>query len=72
MNDRPQKLWRPFAILAAGLMIWAGLFALGAFLESGAARPRHDYRKPLIILATMGAFLAIWGVALWLRSRRRP
>ncbi len=71
MNDRPQKPWRPLAILAAGLVIWAALFALGAYLESGADQPRHDFRKPLIILATMGVFLTFWGLALWLRRRRR-
>ena len=37
----------------------------------GADQPRHDLRKPLIILAVMAAFLAFWGLALWLRSRRQ-
>ena len=46
------------------------LLALGAYLEWGADRPRHDLRKPLIILGCMAAFLAFWGVALWRRSRR--
>ena len=72
MSDKQQK-WLPVAMLAAALVIWAALFALGAYLESGADQPRHDYRKPLIILGTMTAFLAIWGVALWWRARRlRP
>jgi hypothetical protein len=67
----PGKSWLPLAMLAASLVIWAGLFALGAYLEWGADRPRHDLRKPLIIMGTMAAFLSFWGAALWFRSRRR-
>ena len=57
-------------MLAAALIVWAAIFALGAYLEWGADQPRHDLRKPLIILGTMAAFLAFWGLALWVRSRR--
>ena len=57
-------------MLAAALMVWAAIFAVGAYLEWGADQPRHDLRKPLIILGTMAAFLAFWGLALWMRSRR--
>jgi hypothetical protein len=57
-------------MLAAALVVWAAIFALGAYLEWGADKPRHDFRKPLIILGTMAAFLAFWGLALWVRSRR--
>ncbi len=71
MSDRPRKTWLPFAILAAGLIAWASLFALGAYLEWGADQPHHDVRKPLIILTTMAGFLSFWGLALWLRSRRK-
>jgi hypothetical protein len=52
-------------------LLWAGMFALGAYLEPGADRPTHDIRKPLIVMGFMGAFLAFWGTALWLRSRRK-
>ena len=71
MDIETRKKWLPFAILAAALVVWAGLFALGAYLEPSADKPHHDIRKPLIILGTMAAFLAFWGVALWLRSRRK-
>jgi hypothetical protein len=57
-------------MLAVALIVWAGIFALGAYLEWGADQPRHDLRKPLIIVGTMAAFLAFWGLALWVRSRR--
>lgn len=67
---KPIKPWLPLAVLAAALVVWAGLFAAGAYLELGADQPHHDIRKPLIILASMLTFLALWGLALWLRKRR--
>jgi membrane protein DedA with SNARE-associated domain len=66
------KYWYPIIALAAALVIWAVVFALGAYLEPSADKPRHDLRKPLIILAAMGLFLSFWGLALWLRARRKP
>jgi len=71
MSTDPRRNWLPFALLAAALVVWAGLFALGAYLEPGADQPRHDLRKALIVLGSMAAFLALWGVALWRRSRRQ-
>jgi uncharacterized membrane protein YphA (DoxX/SURF4 family) len=68
----PDKRWLPLAILAVALMIWATLFAAGAYWEIGVDRPRHDIRKPLIILGSMLAFLAFWALALWLRARGKP
>lgn len=68
-TNRPQP-WLAFGLIAAALVVWAGLFALGAYLEWGADRPRHDLRKPLIILACMAGFLTFWGAALWLRAGR--
>jgi membrane protein DedA with SNARE-associated domain len=71
MDDKQRRKWLPLAILAVALVVWAGLFALGAYLELGADQPRHDLRKPLIVLGCMAAFLAFWGVALWRRARRK-
>ena len=68
MNDEQRKRWLPMAVLGAALVLWAILLALGTYLEWGADRPRHDWRKPLIVLGTMAAFLAFWGVALWRRG----
>ena len=70
MNAPPAKPWLPLALLAGALVVWAGLFAAGAYLEMSTDQPRHDYRKPLIIMGSMAAFLTFWGLALWLRSRR--
>jgi hypothetical protein len=68
-TNRP-SIWLPLAVLAAALLLWAGLFAAGAYLEMGVDRPRHDLRKPLIIMGAMATFLSLWGLALWSRSRR--
>jgi hypothetical protein len=70
-SDNWRKNWLPLAILAAALVVWAGLLALGALFELGADRPRHDFRKPAIVLGAMGVFLEIWGLALWVRGRRQ-
>jgi len=71
MDSETNKKWWPFAVLAAALVVWAGLFAAGAYLQPSADRPEHDLRKPLIILGTMAIYLTCWGLALWLRSRRK-
>ena len=71
MGIESRKKWLPLAILAAALVVWAGLFAIGAYLQLGDDNPQHDLRKPLIILGTMAAFLALWGVALAIRSRNQ-
>jgi hypothetical protein len=68
--SKSPSVWLPILALAAALVVWASLFALGAYLEWGADQPRHDLRKPLIILATMASFLAIWGLALAIRTWR--
>jgi hypothetical protein len=70
MDNISRKIWLPLAILAAALVAWAGLFAAGAYFELGADQPRHDVRKPLIIMGAMAAFLAFWGLALWMRRGR--
>jgi hypothetical protein len=70
MKSSSGKSWLPIAVLAAALVIWAALFAAGAYLNLGADRPRHDLRKPLIILGCMAGFLTFWGAALWRRARR--
>lgn len=72
MNANTRHKWLPLTVLAAALVVWACLLALGAYLEWGADRPRHDLRKPLIVAGTMATFLMFWGLALWRRSRRMP
>jgi hypothetical protein len=71
MNDPQRKKWLPLAVLVGALVVWTSLLALGAFLNLGADKPQHDIRKPLAILGALGLFLAVWGLALWQRSRRK-
>jgi membrane protein DedA with SNARE-associated domain len=71
MDNESPKRWLPFVILAVALTAWAGMFALGAYLEPSADKPVHDIRKPLIIMGTMAVFLSLWGIALWWRNRRQ-
>jgi hypothetical protein len=72
MTNRPaRKIWLPLGLLAAALLVWAGFFALGAYLQIGTDQPRHDLRKPLFIMGSMAIFLSLWGLALWARERRR-
>jgi hypothetical protein len=54
----------PFIVI--GLIIWGALLALGAFIF----RNQLDYRKPLIILACVGAFVGFWGILLWYNRGR--
>jgi len=70
VTHEPRKKWLPLGILVGALVVWTALLALGAYLEWGADQPRRDIRKPLVMLASLAAFLAVWGVALWLRRRR--
>jgi len=71
MTSQQGKIWLPFAVLAAALIVWAAILALGTYLDWGADQPRHDPRKAWIVLGTMAGFLAFWGLALWFRARRR-
>jgi membrane protein DedA with SNARE-associated domain len=71
MNDNTRKKWLPLGVLAVVLLAWAAMFAAGAYLQLGADAPKHDLRKPLIIMGCMVVFLGVWGIALWKRSRRR-
>jgi hypothetical protein len=71
MTADSRKKWLPLVLLSTALVVWAGLFAAGAYLEPAADQPQRDFRKPLIILGTMAAFLALWGLALGVRTLRR-
>ena len=46
------------------LLAWSFLIALGAMLRD----EPFDFRKPLIVVGTMGAFLGIWLGAIVIRG----
>lgn len=74
LTKRKLYRWLPLAIIAGGLLLWGGMFALGAYLELGSERPAQDstraLQKGLITIGCTLAFLAFWGIALWNRNRR--
>ena len=47
-------------VLIALLFLWAVLLAIGANVNGGV----RDFRKPLIVLGTIGAFATLWLIAL--------
>jgi hypothetical protein len=73
-NNQPKRWWWPIAIIAAALLVWGGMFALGAYLDLGSERPDdgnfRGWQKGLIVMGCTLAFLAFWGAALWNRGRR--
>jgi hypothetical protein len=71
MTSSQRKTWLPLAVLAAALVVWAAVLALGTYLQWGADQSHHDPRKAWIVLGTMAGFLAFWGLALWIRAWRR-
>jgi hypothetical protein len=71
MNDQQRKHWLPLLVLAGALILWAGMLALGAFLQLGDPQSPRRIAKPIVVLGAMCVFLALWGWALWLRSRRK-
>jgi hypothetical protein len=71
MNDEQRKRRWMLVGLAVALLVWAALLALGAFLQIGANPPRRGLAKSLVLFGSMCVFLAFWGWALWLRSRRK-
>lgn len=55
-------------LLFACLIVWTILIAAGSFWSKTAT----DYRRPLIVVGTMGLFLGVWAMALMLRKSREP
>lgn len=53
-------------LIVIALIIWGALLSIGAYVF----RNQLDYRKPLIILACMGAFVGFWGILLWYNRGR--
>ena len=72
-NHQTTKWWS-IAVIAAALLVWGAMFALGAYLDLGSERPDEGngrgWLKGLIVMGCTLAFLALWGLALWNRSRR--
>ena len=52
-------------VIVAALVIWCGLIAWGTLFPSVRVEGvETDYRKPLFVVGTIGAFLLVWIVLL--------
>ncbi len=57
----------PVRILFGLLILWSLLLSAGSLLFAASV----DWRKPLIVLGTMGFFLGTWWLAIQSRRRNR-
>lgn len=57
--------------LIAALAAWGLLLGIGAYLGLDAQTPSRDYRRMLIVAATIGGFLLLWLAAVAKRKNRR-
>ncbi len=65
-TNQSQKKTNGVWIIFGVLIVWALLIAFGSFQTQASV----DVRRPLIVIATMSAFLGVWLVALQLRKKR--
>jgi len=61
-----RQRWLPIFLIMSGLVIWAIVHAVGAYLSG---RGNLAVLKALFVLVSMSAFLASWGALLWYRNR---
>ncbi len=57
----------PVRVLFGLLILWSLLLSAGSLLFANSV----DWRKPLIVLGTMGFFLGTWWLAIQSRRRNR-
>lgn len=61
-----RQRWLPIIVIMCGLVIWAIVHAVGAYLSG---RGEIAVLKALLVLLSMSTFLASWGALLWYRNR---
>lgn len=54
--------------LIVGLALWGLLLGVGAYLGLDAQTPSRDYRRLLVVAATIGGFLVLWLAAIYKRK----
>ena len=65
-TNRRALLW----LIVGAVAAWGVLLALGAYLGLDPQTPDRDYRRLLVVAATVGGFLVMWlGALLW-RGKR--
>jgi hypothetical protein len=65
--SRRLLMWAVVGAIAA----WGLMLGLGSYLGLDPATPDRDLRRFAIVTGCVGAFLAFWGAAFWLRGRRK-
>ena len=70
MQNESKQTWLPIGLIAGALAAWGGLLALGAFLAPADEAASSDHRKLLVVAATTGVYLLLWGLVLWIRSAK--
>jgi hypothetical protein len=71
-NSNPLKAQKiVLAILTVSLLAWGSFHAIGAYYGGfGEENLQHDFRRSLVVLACMGAFLGIWWLLILTRKPR--
>lgn len=64
-NSR-QLMW----LVAGGLAAWGLFLAIGSYLGLDPETPDRDFRRFLVVAGCVGAFLAVWLGAVWLKGKR--
>jgi len=70
MDHEPTNRRLLMRLVVGGLVAWGLLLALGAYLGLDPQTPDRDYRRLLVVAATVGGFLVMWLLALKLRGGR--
>ncbi|NOY43362.1 MAG: hypothetical protein GXP26_16200 [Planctomycetes bacterium] len=71
MTTEPNNKWVPVLVIAAALAIWGVILAVGAYLAPGGTSGGHDGRKLLVVAATIGGFLLLWGSILMISASKQ-
>lgn len=70
MRKGPTKTYYAIGLIIGALALWGIYLAVGTYLGMGEGpEQQFDIRRPLIVIACMGAFLLFWVGLLWNRQR---
>lgn len=70
MTNQRNANWLPVFAIAGALIGWMAVLAIGAYWAPVGSGPGGDPRKLLVVAATTGGFLLLWGVVLAVRQRK--
>lgn len=70
MDHEPTNSRQLMWLVAGGLAAWGLFLGLGAYLGLDPETPDRDIRRFLVVTGCVGAFLAVWLGAVWLKGKR--